>query len=122
MLLYYIDIFVLSFGFVDLPNVHGVELHRSHLVQPASLPHMQTRDFKFCILERSIEESLEHILGKHGSHCSCFFTLSATTSENFDSCSTSVSSPLHDSHLVLIHVLIALGRYGSRHRRGLFYH
>ena len=61
-----IDIFVLSFGFVDLSNVHG--LSSSHMCR-----HTIS---KFFIMERSVEESLEHILGKHGSHCSCFYAVS----------------------------------------------
>ena len=50
------------------------------------------------------------------------FTLSATTSENFDSCSTSVSSHCMTAHLELIHVLGALWRYEPRQRRSLFHH
>ena len=49
------------------------------------------------------------------------FTLSATTSENLDSRSTSVSIPLHDCHLELIHVLGTLWRFEPRHRRSLFH-
>ena len=114
-----IDISGFSFGVVYLSNVHGAQLFASC---PASFSptYADTRFRHSSYWKRSIEESLEHIFGKHGSHYSCF-TLSASTSENFDSCSK-CQVPLHDCHFELIHVLGSLWRYELRHRRRLFHH
>ena len=85
-----VDMFVLSLGICRSVQCPRVGFHCSHLVQPASLPHMQTREF--FILEGSIEESLEYVFWEAWISLQLFFTLPATNSENFDSCSTSVSS------------------------------
>ena len=69
-----IEVFVLSFGFVDLSNVHGLS-STVRILSSQLLSHMCRHTIsKFFILEKSVEESLEHILGKHGSlqlflHC-----------------------------------------------------
>ena len=90
-LLHCIDIFVFTFGFVDLPDVHGLSSTACNLSSQLFSHTSRHTISKLFTVEWSIEESLEYVLGKHGSHCRCLHTV-ATTSENFDSCSTSVSS------------------------------
>ena len=71
-----IDIFVLSFEFVDLSIVRGLG-STVRVLSNQLLSHICRHAIsKFLILERSVEESLEHIFGKHGSHCSCFYAVS----------------------------------------------
>ena len=64
--------------------------HRLHRVQPAFLPHLQTHDFD--VLQSRKGQSRNRSSMSLGSMAliATVFTLSATTSENFDSCSTSV--------------------------------
>ena len=86
-----IDIFVFSFGFVDLSNVHGlgstVRVLSSQLLSYICR-HTISKFFK---LERSSRNLSSTHLGSMAL-IAAVFTLSATTSENYDSCSTSVSS------------------------------
>ena len=63
MLLYCIDIFVLTFGFVNLPNVHGL----SSTVRILSSQFF-SHTGRHTIL-KLIEESLDNVLGKHGPYC-----------------------------------------------------
>ena len=87
-----IDIFILSFGLVDLPNVHGLSSTVRILSSQFSPPRMQTHDFE--VLHDGkvrLRISRAHPWEAWFS-LQLFFTLSATTSENFDSCSISVSS------------------------------
>ena len=96
-LLHCIDIFVLTFGFVNLPDVHGLS-STALILSSQLLSHIgRNSSTKLFIMGIGPSRNLSSI--------AAVFTLSATTSENFDSCSTSVSSPLHDCHLELIGTL-----------------
>ena len=108
-----IDIFVLSFGFVDLSSVHRLSstvrilsssfFPRSYTIQRGRGP---SRNLSSTSLGR-----MALIAG--------VFTLSATTS---DSCSTSVSSHCMTATWSSFDVLGTLWRYELRHRRCLLHH
>ena len=88
--LYCIDVFIVSLRSVELPNVHRLNSIVC-LLSGQLLSHVSSNtNSELFVMEGSVKESLEYVLGKHGSR-RCCFTLSGTVSVNFDSCSSSVS-------------------------------
>ena len=89
--LYCVGIFVLILRIWRSARCPWVELHRLHPVQPASLPHMQTHDFKV-LHHGEVHRGIVGVCLWEAWLSMPVFMLSAATSDNFDSCSTSVSS------------------------------
>ena len=75
---------------------------------------------KFFVVEGSVQKSLEHVSGKHGSRRQCLDAV-WQTSVHFRLLLDSRQFPL-DHNLKLAPVLRALGRDESCHGRSLFYH
>ena len=101
-----IDVFILSLRFVKLFNVHKVEPHCLSPLRPTFSPR------KHLIVEGSIKESLDNVLGKHSSH-RCRFLTVRLNSVNFDSCSTSVSSHCKTATWSSFTFLVGLGEMRS---------
>ena len=117
-----INIFILTFGFVNLPDVHGLS-STARILSSQLLSHIGRHTFRSSSLVQRVHRGISRVCPWEAwpslllsSRCRPPLPRTLTRARQ------SVSFPLHDCHLELIHVLGTLWRYEPRHRRSLFHH